>query len=135
VVVDTNVLISALVGHGKPRRLVSELLERHEVVASPQMLAELVDVLSREKFAETDERQTKTFLSILARRVSVVTPRRSFKLVLEDPDDDVVVGTAYEGKATHIISGDKHLLSLGKFRGIRMVKVNEMLELLRQARH
>jgi putative PIN family toxin of toxin-antitoxin system len=127
---DTNVLISAFVGHGKPRRLVFVLLERHQVVASPQMLAELIDVLSREKFAETDKQQAKSFLSILARKVFVVTAKRSFKAVPEDTDDDVVLNTAYEGKASHIISGDRHLLKLGNFRGIRIVTVNEMLELL-----
>lgn len=55
VVVDTNVLISALIDHGKPRRLVSKLLERHTMVSSTQILAELADVLSREKFTESHE--------------------------------------------------------------------------------
>ncbi|MDG7024979.1 MAG: putative toxin-antitoxin system toxin component, PIN family [Nitrososphaerota archaeon] len=81
VVVDTNVLISAFIGHGRPRRLVSKLLERHEVITSPQLLAELVDVLSREKFPETDEQQVKSFLSIISRKAMVVTIRRSFKAV------------------------------------------------------
>lgn len=106
------------------------LLERHQVVASPQMLAELIDVLSREKFAETDKQQAKSFLSMLARKVFVVTAKRSFKAVPEDTDDDVVLNTAYEGKASHIVSGDRYLLKLGNFRGIRIVTVNEMLELL-----
>lgn len=117
-------------GHGKPRRLVSELFERNEVVTSPQLLAELIDVLSREKFAERDERQAKSFLSIISRKASVVTVRRLFKAVSEDPDDDIVLNTAYEGKASHIVSGDRHLLNLGRFRGIRIVTVNEMLGLL-----
>ncbi len=130
VVVDTNVLISALIGHGKPRRLLIELLEGHQVVSSPQILAELADVISREKFMEVDKSQVGSFLTILASKVVLVTVTRSFKTVAEDPDDDMVLSTAYGGKATHIVSGDRHLLNLKRFRGIRIVTVNELLQLL-----
>jgi putative PIN family toxin of toxin-antitoxin system len=109
---------------------VSLLLEKHEVVTSPQLLAELIDALSRERFTETSEKQAKSFLSIISRKALVVTIRRSFRAVPEDPDDGIVLGTAYEGKASHIVSGDRHLLNLGRFRGIRVVTVNEMLGLL-----
>lgn len=117
-------------GHGKPRRLVTKLLESHEVVTSSQLLAELVDVLSREKFAVTEEKQANQFLSIILRKATVVTVRRSFDAVRDDPEDDAVLNAAYEGKASHVISGDRHLLSLSRFRGIRIVTVNEMLDLL-----
>ena len=112
--------------------MVFEMLERHQVVTSPQMLAELVDVLSREKFAVAGRQQARSFLSALTRATSIVDAKHSFKAVPEDPDDDIVLSTAYDGKASHIISGDKHLLKLGRFRGIRIVTVNEMLELLRR---
>ncbi len=130
VVIDTNVLISAFVGHGKPRRLVLELLEQHEVVTSSPLFAELMDVLSRKRFSETDEREARSLVSIISRKASIVTIKRSLKVVPEDPDDDIVLSTAYEGRASHIVSGDRHLLNLGRFRGVRIVTVNEMLELL-----
>lgn len=95
------------------------------------MLAELVDVLSREGFQETEERQVRAFLSIIARNAVIVTPKQSFKVVADDPDDDMVLNTAHEGRASHIISGDRHLLALGRFRGIRVVTVDEMLEFAR----
>ena len=134
VVLDTNVLISALVGHGKPRRLVLRLLEEETVVSSMEMFAELADVLSRGKFTEVKSSQVNSFLSKFARRVVVVTFKRRFKIVEEDPDDDIVLSTAYGGDARYIISGDKHLLKLKKFRGIEIVTVKEMLELLRNTR-
>ncbi len=130
VVVDTNVLISALIGHGKARRLLIELLEGHQVVSSPQILAELADVVSREKFMEVDRSQVSSFLSILASKVVLVTVTKSFKTAAEDPDDAMVLSTAYGGKATHIVSGDRHLLGLKRFMGIRIVTVNELLQLL-----
>jgi putative PIN family toxin of toxin-antitoxin system len=94
------------------------------------MLAELVDVLSREKFSGTQGKQVRSFLRILTSHASVVNPRRLFAVLSEDPDDDVVLATAYEGKASHVVSGDRHLLNLGMFRGIRIVTVDEMLALL-----
>jgi putative PIN family toxin of toxin-antitoxin system len=134
VVLDTNVLISALVGHGKPRRLVLRLLEEETVVSSMEMLAELADVLSRGKFTEVKSSQVNSFLSKFARGVVLVTFKRRFKIVGEDPDDDIVLSTAYGGDARYIITGDKHLLKLKKFRGIEIVTVKEMLELLRNTR-
>jgi putative PIN family toxin of toxin-antitoxin system len=96
------------------------------------MLAELVDVISRGKFAQTERRLAASYLSILARKVSLTTVRQTFRVVPEDPDDDIVLSTAYQGKASHIVTGDRHLLNLGQFRGIRIVTVRELLELLRR---
>ncbi len=131
VVIDTNILISALVGHGKPRRLVLRLLEEQTVVSSMEMLAELADVLSRGKSTEVKSSQVKSFLSIFASRAVVVTIKQRFKTVEEDPDDDIVLSTAYEGDARYVVSGDKHLLKLKEFRGIKIVTAKDMFELLR----
>ena len=49
VVIDTNILVSALIKRGKPRKLVLKLLEEHTVILSRQMLAELADVLHKGK--------------------------------------------------------------------------------------
>jgi len=133
VVVDTNVLISALVGHGKPRRLVTKLLTEHVIVTSRDMLAELADVLSREKFKEVKSGQVNVFLSILVSKAIVVSGIEQLKVISEDPDDDVVLGTAYKGEASYIVTGDKHLLNLKEFRGIGIVSVGSMLDLLRSS--
>lgn len=132
VVIDTNVLISALVGHGKPKVLVTKLLAEHVTVTSREMLAELADVLSRVKFLEIKNVQVKAFLSILVSKSVLVKPRRHIRVIAEDPDDDVVLNTALTGKADYIVTGDKHLLNLKEFRGIGIVTVKEMIELLRR---
>ena len=129
-VLDTNVLVSAVVGHGKPRRLLSELLEKHEVVSSAPMLAELADVLSREKFSAVGQSLVDSFLSILVANTDVVTIKHPLKVVQEDPDDDVVLNTAVEGRAAFLVSGDRHLLKLKRFRDTRVVTVDEMLQKL-----
>jgi putative PIN family toxin of toxin-antitoxin system len=130
IVIDTNVLVSALVGHGKPRVLVRELLERHTVLSSQKLLVELLDVLSREKFSTIRQSQVDEFLSIVLEATNRVRVRSAPKVIEEDPDDNEVLGAAVEGEAQYIVSGDGHLLTLGQFRGITVVRVGQMLELI-----
>jgi putative PIN family toxin of toxin-antitoxin system len=130
VVVDTNVLVSALLSRGKSRRLVLRLLEEHSVLLSRQMLAELADVLSREKFREVKSSQVNRFLSGLVRKSELITVRSCFNVISEDPDDDIVLNTAYEGKADFIVTGDKHLLALKDFKGIEILRITWMLEII-----
>ena len=127
---DNNVLISALVGHGKPRRLLSDLLERHQIVSSPQMLAEFVEVMSREKFAEVGRSRLASFLSIIVCRTPIVSVKHTRRVVAQDPEDDMVLSTALKGNASYIVSGDEHLLDLKRFKGVKIVAVDEMLETL-----
>ena len=129
VVIDTNVLVSALINDGKPRRLVFELLDKHTVILSRLMLAELADVVSRDKFSVTSS-QVDRFVSSLIRTSKVAPDNVQFKVVLEDPDDDVVLNAAYTGRAEFIVTGDHHLLVLGEFKKIKIVTVNQMQDIL-----
>lgn len=130
VVIDTNILVSALIKRGKPRKLVLKLLEEHIVILSRQMLAELADVLTREKFAVKPS-QVDSFLTILIRKSKIVKPSSRFKVIKEDPDDDVILNTAYAGKAQYIVTGDRHLLALKEFKRTKIVKVNQIIDSLR----
>ncbi len=56
----------------------------------------------------------------------------SLKVVADDPDDDMVIECAVVGQATHIITGDKHLLSLNKYEDIYIFKAADFLNLLAQ---
>ena len=128
-VIDTNVLVSALIHDGKPRKLIFELLNRHTAILSRQMLAELADVAGRDKFQVTDS-QVERFLSIMVKMAKIVLDNALFKEVASDPDDDVVLNVAYRGKADYIVTGDKHLLTLNDFKKTKIVTVNQMLEIL-----
>jgi putative PIN family toxin of toxin-antitoxin system len=130
VVVDTNVLVSALIKKGKPLELIQRLLDKHTVVLSSQMLAELADVLSRDKFTITNA-QIDLFISLLLRKSTVTSVSGNLKVILKDPDDNIVLLTAVNGRADYIVSGDKHLLSLRKFEGTEIVTISQMLEILR----
>lgn len=129
VVIDTNVLVSALIGHGKPRRLVRRLFASRSTVYSKEMLAELSDVLARGKFSLTT-RQINRFLSLYVRRSGAVALNRLVTVVTDDPDDDTVLSTAINGRADYIVTGDKHLLILKEFDGVQIVTVDRALRIL-----
>jgi putative PIN family toxin of toxin-antitoxin system len=132
VVLDTNVLISALIKAGKPRELFFRLAEEKMLILSRQILEEFLEVAEDPRVKKyVKEQETAAFLNSLRDATKIVEVKSKFRAVKGDPDDDVFVNTAYDGKADYIVSGDNHLLSLGEFREIKIVTVDEMLKLLK----
>ena len=132
VVLDTNVLISALIKAGKPRELFFRLAEEKMLILSRQILEEFLEVAEDPRVKKyVKEQETAAFLNSLRDATKIVEVKSKFRAVKGDPDDDVFVNTAYDGKADYIVSGDNHLLSLGEFREIKIVTVDEMLKILK----
>jgi putative PIN family toxin of toxin-antitoxin system len=114
VVLDTNILISALIKSGKPRTLVFKLLGREaQLILSRNILDEFIEASEDNKIKRyIDEEDVALFLRFLATVGKIVVVKSRFKIVSQDSDDDVILRTAYDGKADYIVSGDNHLLSL-----------------------
>ena len=130
VVLDTNVLVSALIKAGKPRDLFNKLAKNKQIVLSRAILEEFLDVIEDVKVAKyTSEQDIAVFLNALGNAATIVKVKSRFTAVEEDPDDDVIVRAAYDGKADYIVSGDRHLLALKEFKGIRILTVDEMLNI------
>ena len=126
VVFDTNVLVSALVfpggqGEAALRRIIEE---RDELVLSRPILDELLGVLAR-KFARDAEElaHAAVFLGELA---ITVRPGRRLKVLKDDPDNRVLE-CAVAGRAAAIVTGDRALLALREFRGVRVVSLRDYL--------
>jgi putative PIN family toxin of toxin-antitoxin system len=127
VVFDTNILVSALVfpgGQGETalQRIIDE---RDQLVLSKPILDELLGILAR-KFARDAEELARVavFLSTLA---TFVNPRRRLRAVADDPDNRVLE-CAVTGHAEAIVTGDRALLALGDFRGVRLLSLREFLD-------
>jgi len=132
VVLDTNVLVSALIKTGKPRDLVNKLTKDKRLILSRAVLDEFLDVMADPKMARyASEEDIVAFLNTLGNAARIVQVKSSLKAVKADPDDDIIIRAAYDGKADFIVSGDNHLLSLKEFKGIRILTVDEMLNLLK----
>jgi putative PIN family toxin of toxin-antitoxin system len=93
------------------------------------MLAELADVLARDKF-HVKSSQVNRFLANIENNSKVVEDNPRFKVISEASDDDIFINAAYTGKADYILTGDKHLLALKKFKQTKIVNVTQMLEIL-----
>lgn len=118
VVLDTNVIVAALVAKGLCHEVVVRALGGCSVVTSPALLDELEQTL-RAKF--TLGPAATAFLEHLRLRVHLVTPVPLAAPVSRDADDDVVLATAVAAKASLIVTGDQDLLIIRRFNRIDIV--------------
>ena len=133
VVLDTNVVVSALIWGGVPGRLVQTVIDGEiELASSPALMAELRDVLERPHLATRLEQNRSTVeqaIALYGRLALQVSPLATPNVISADPDDDHVLACAIAAQAQLIVSGDKrHLLALQNHRGIPIVSAREALE-------
>ncbi len=134
-VLDTNVLVSAVLSGGSPPNSILQAWRRgdFEMVTSAPLLRELEGVLSRPRISQrlgwsADER--KEFLAALRDASILAAPKKELRVVQADPSDDRVLEAAVEGRADCIVSGDQHLLDLGSYEGSEIVSAVRFLTLL-----
>ena len=130
IVLDTNVIISAIIHNGKPRKLFQIGINgRYQILMSKEILEEISDVLQRPKLKMTGE-DILRIISALVQSSENVSVESQIQAIFKDPDDDIVINTAYDGNADYIVSGDKDIRELGEFQNIKIVSVDEMLKIL-----
>ena len=125
-VLDTNVVMSALLWRGKPYLLLKAIRQRSDVrlVSSAALLGELADVLTRSSATKRLALIGKTMHEVLAdyvEAVELVEPASVPRVVPSDADDDHVIAAAVAANATLIVSGDSDLLSMGSHHGIEII--------------
>ena len=128
VVLDTNVFVSSIFRGGKPRAIVDRII-REEIYGgiSQALLDEIEDTLTRGKFQFSKEYVFSAISEIRNYMIPVI-PKSAIH-VSKDPDDDRVLECALAFKADFIVTGDKHLLQIGGFRGIKIVTPGEFKEI------
>jgi len=120
VVLDTNVLIAALIARGVCSELLEHCAARHEVVGSEFILSELAEQLLRKFGYEGPEADEA--VSLIRSTMKLVAPEKLEIAVCRDPDDDAILATAVAGNADCIVTGDEDLLVLESFRNIRILR-------------
>jgi len=126
VVLDTNVFISALFWKGAPYQIFKRILEGAILnFISPKILEELKSRLL-EKFKLPPEK-VKEFLEIIVFNSQIVYPKKKLSVVKKDPEDNKILECALEAKASFVISGDKHLLEIKEYKGIKIISPKEFL--------
>jgi putative PIN family toxin of toxin-antitoxin system len=138
-VLDTNIVISALLWGGVPGQFIHVAAEGDvELFTSAALLAELHDVLGRPHLVTRLRRRYATVEQALAQYGDLarcVQPQTVLRVVPGDADDDHVIAAAVAAKADLIVSGDHHLLSLSVHQGIAIVTATQALERIGRAVH
>jgi predicted nucleic acid-binding protein len=98
---------------------------------SKEVLVEYLRVLSYPKFGLTGEEIKELIGEAVLPFVETVTVGTRPPVISEDPADDKFLFLADDGRARAIVSGDKHLLSLETYRGVRILPVRSFLESLK----
>lgn len=116
---DTNVLVAALMARGTCADLLEHCVREHIVVTSQPLLDELHDVLTR-KLRQSDA-DAQSAVRLFRETFTLATPDVFDPPVCRDRDDDVVLATALAGECTAVMTGDQDLLILDPFRGVRVL--------------
>jgi uncharacterized protein len=137
IVVDTNVLVSAILWKGLPFQALKIILEKHSLVQSQSTIKEFEEVIRREKFRKILQKSGGTpeilietlileskFFSISRQSAAKVK-----RIKIEDKEDVIFLELAIEAKAPMVVSGDKHLLELKEVGRIKFISVKEFLDL------
>jgi len=132
VVLDTNVVISALLFRGELSGLHALWKKKtFTIAASKEIIDEYIRVLAYPKFKLT-EREIKALVQEeLLPYITPVTDCEDVVGVCEDPDDDKFLSCATTGKADFIVSGDAHLLGLKKYKGCAIITAEKFLKKFR----
>jgi uncharacterized protein len=127
VVIDSNVLVSAFGWHGTPEEVV-RLATTGEIsnFTSTEMLSELVRVVGYPKMRFPESLQAEIIETVFTSS-SLVNMTEPLKVINSDPADNRVLECAVAACVDFIISGDRHLLDLKKFRDIEIVTPEDFL--------
>jgi len=127
-VLDTNIVASSLLWNGAPRRLLDVARTGDvQLVTSEPLIAELQNILSRSKFKkriQDSQHSVEKQIALYSKLAVLIVP---FAIPRIASDPDVVIGTALAAKADFIVTGDKALLTVGEYGGVRIVSVHEAL--------
>jgi len=124
-VLDANVYISAIIQPGgTPGKVLERFLSAasFHLVISPQIVDEVLRALAYPQLWFED-------IVVLA---DLVAGAHEISRVSRDPDDDKYLAAAVEGRATHVVTGDQDLLSVGRFEDVEVVTPRAFLSLLGQ---
>ena len=130
IVLDTNVFISGIFWEGN---FCSKIIdkwknEEFELVSSIEIIEELLNTLKHFKI-QLDEETIESWRNIIIERVIIAKSSERLDVIKEDPDDNKFLETAIAGNVDYIISQDKHLLSIKKFKKIKIITPEEFLRL------
>ena len=128
IILDTNVFVSGIFFTGPPSQILQAWRDgKVQLLVSSSILEEYhrVGIELASQFQDVD---LTPFLDLLTVQAEIILAPTLPPIIQGDPSDDKFLEAAVAGKATHIISGDKHLLKLSEFQGIEILKPKDFIQ-------
>jgi putative PIN family toxin of toxin-antitoxin system len=131
VIFDTNVWISLFLKRTLAQEF-SEIINRQVTIfISKEILVEISRVLTYPKIKqiiEGSEINAKQILRFIAENTTIVDPKIRVKLIGEDSQDNKILECALAAGADYIVTGDSHLLKVGKFKQTKIITPRAFLD-------
>ena len=130
-VIDTNVIVSAILFGGIPGELISLWKSGHiQPLASRDIIDEYIKVLTYPKFDLSEKEINYILYNEILSYFEIITHKPGQIIIHKDPSDDKFLHCAKAGKASVIITGDRHLLSLKSYGKVIILTPSQFLEKL-----
>ena len=127
IVVDTNVLISGVFFGGIPREILSAVVRRKITACATAEIIDEYEKVVQEMISRKQGHLNSAILAPLINAMDIIDPVTRVN-VCRDPDDDKFLGCAVDSRALYIVSGDKDLLVISDYKGIRIITAKEFYE-------
>jgi putative PIN family toxin of toxin-antitoxin system len=129
VVLDSNIYISGIIFGGNPRKIIDLVIEgKIKLCISSDILIEIKEVLERDKFGFSSDITQQIILEIESLS-EFITPTKKHSAVKRDAGDNIIIDCAVEADADYIITGDDDLLSLKKYKRIKIINAGDFIKL------
>lgn len=126
IVIDTNLVASAIYFGGKPEKLIDLLInQRFDAYTNGVIIEEYDATVEKLKKDYPDKTEKFALPDIIAKMHQIEITAEVH--VCRDPDDDKFIGCALDSKSKYIVIGDKDLLAVGKHEDVEIMTVGDFL--------
>ena len=135
ITLDTNVLISGTFWTGDSFRIL-DMIDKKKLnnISSREIIEEYNEAIKSDEIVDKVDNKKLIMTKIVHNVIKsseIVEPTIKLDVIKDDPDDNKVLECAKEGKVSHVITNDNHLLKLKEFEGIKIVTTEEFLRILK----
>lgn len=129
VVLDTNILLSStLWNNSEAQKLLFKLIRKNvQIYSSVEILSEYQEVLKRD--FDYSDKEISYIMEKIFTFTTLIKPKKRVDVVKDDPDDNKIIECAIESSSKNIITYDKHLLNIGEYEGIKIIKPKEAMRM------
>jgi len=123
IVLDTNVLVAAFAARGLCAEVFEVCLTDHNIVLSDYILSEVAEKLIYK--IKLPQNIVQEIIDYLREQAEIVIPKKLNESICRHKEDIPIIGTASSGNARFLITGDKDLLILKKYRNVKIITPRE----------